>query len=51
MDEAVLKGLCMTYMGMSAEEIAAAITSSKHAAAVPDPAAVAALIFDACQEE
>lgn len=50
MDEETMKGLCAAYQGMEADEIEAAITSSQHAALVPDPAALAAYIYKRCQE-
>ena len=48
MDEELKAALCATYQGMSAEEIEAEISASRHAAKVEDPAALAAYIVEMC---
>lgn len=48
MDENTMERLCAAYMGMSADDIEAALMASKHAARVPDPRALAEYIASYC---
>ncbi len=48
MDDETLAKLCETYRGMSADEIEAAIVSSKHAGRITDPKGLAAYVASLC---